>query len=139
MIPFEAEFPLAGKWKLTSCETSRPDLPQPASLATTFALKEGLVHYANDVVWSDGRAASVSAVVSLDGSWFPLQGSFLSDSLSLHRLEDGSFEAKTRKGGADVGTTRYTVSSDGQTLTGHWTVKGPFGNVTTLTVISERQ
>lgn len=138
MTPFEAAAPLLGTWRLAKCETSRPDLPQPTSLLTKFAFEEGAIHYSNDSVWSDGRVSKVSAVLQMDGNWYPVEGSLLSDSLSLRRLEDGSFEAKTKKGPAHVGATRYTVSADGQTLLGHWDVTGPGGGKIIWDATSER-
>ena len=139
MTPSKATLPFLGTWLLTKCESSRPDLPHPASGITTFTQEEDAVHYSNDGTWSDGRTAKVSAIVNMDGSWSPVTGSLLSDSLSFRRLEDGSFEAKMKKGGVDVGTSRSTVSADGRVMTAHWEIAGPGGTTISWKTTSERQ
>ena len=139
MTPSKARLPFLGTWRLTKCESSRPDLPHPTSGITTFTQKEDAVHYSNDGVWSDGRPAKVSAVLQMDGNWSPVTGSLLADSLSFRSLGDGSFEAKMKKGGVDVGTSRSTVSAVGRIMTGHWEVVGPGGTSLTWKTTSERQ
>lgn len=139
MTPSKAPLPFLGTWKLTTCESSRPDLPHPASSITTFTQEEDAIHYQSDGVWSDGRVAKVTAILQMDGSWCPVTGSLLTDSLSFQRLEGATFEAKMRKGGVDVGTTRSTVSPDGRTMTGHWELVGIGGVTVTWNTTSERQ
>ncbi len=128
-----------GTWKLATCESSRPDLPHPTSGLITFTQEEDAIHYSNDGVWSDGRTTKVTAILQMDGSWCPVTGSMIADSLSFSHLDDGLFEGKMRKGGLDVGTTRSEVSADGQTLTGHWELVGPGGATITWETTSERQ
>ncbi|MGD1098599.1 MAG: hypothetical protein ABSB35_42300 [Bryobacteraceae bacterium] len=101
-------------------------------------MKEDAIHYSSDGVWSDGRAAKVTAVLQMDGSWCPVAGSMLTDSLSF-QIDGGSFGGKMRKGGVDVGTSRSTVSADGRTMTGHWELVGPGGTTVTWNTTSERQ
>jgi hypothetical protein len=120
-------------------ESSRPDLPHPTSATATFTQEDDGIHYTSDGVWSDGRTSKVSAVLELDGNWCPVTGSFLADSLSFRRLEDGSFETKMKKGGDEVGATRATVSADGRTLTGRWDFVGPDGAILTWNTTHERQ
>lgn len=139
MTPSKAPLPFLGTWKLMKCETSRPDLPHPASGITTFTEEEDAIRYTNDGVWSDGRTSKVTADLLLDGTWCQVTGSLLVDSLSFRHLEDGSFEAKMKKGGVDVGTTRSKVSADGRSSTGHWEILGPDGTTVTWTTTSERQ
>jgi hypothetical protein len=138
MTPSKAPLPFLGTWKLTKCESSRPDLPHPTSSVTTFTQEQDAIHYHSDGVWSDGRAAKVTAVLQMDGSWCPVTGSLLADSLSF-QIEGGSFGGKMRKRGVDVGTTRSTVSADGRTMTGHWELVGPGGVTVTWNTTSERQ
>ena len=120
-------------WKLVKCESSRPDLPHPTGGLTTFTQDDQGIHYRNEGIWSDGRTIKVHATLQLDGTWCPVTGSVLSDSLSLRRLDDVSLEVKMRKGGADVGTNHTTVSGDGLTLTSHWEFPNPDGAVTWTT------
>ena len=139
MTPSKAPLPFLGTWKLTKCESSQPDLPHPTSGITTFTQEKDAVHYSNDGVWSDGRKAKVTAVLQMDGTWCPVKGSLLADSLSIRRLENGSLEAKMRKGGVDVGSSRSTYSADGRIMTGHWEIVGPGGKTVTWKMTSERQ
>jgi hypothetical protein len=140
MTPSKAPIPFLGTWKLTKCETSHPDLPHPTSGTTTFTQgQDGAIHYSNDGVWSDGRTPKVTADIQLDGTWCPITGSLVTDSVSFRHLGDGSLEVRMRKGGADVGTNRSTYSADGRTMTGHWQFSGPGGSVITWTTTSERQ
>jgi hypothetical protein len=139
MTPSKAPLPFLGTWKLAKCESSRPDLPHPTSGITTFTQEEDAIHYSNDGVWSDGRTTKVSAVLQLDGNWCPLTGSMLADSLSFRRLEDGSFEAKGKRDGVDVLTSRSRVSADGRTMTGYWELVGPDGATITWETTSDRQ
>jgi hypothetical protein len=104
MTPSKAPLPFLGTWKLKKCETSHPELPHPTSGITTFTQEKDAIHYSNDGVWSDGRNAKVTADLQADGAWYPVKGSLIADSLSI-RLENGSLEAKMRKGGVDVGKT----------------------------------
>lgn len=139
MTPSKAPLPFLGTWKLMKCETSHPGLPHPVSGITAFTQDEDAIHYSNDGIWSDGRVAKTTAELLLDGTWLPVTGSFLVDSLSLRRLDDGSLEVKMRKGGADVGLNRSKVSTDGRTLTGVWEILGPDGATVKWTTTSERQ
>jgi len=139
MTPSKAPLPILGTWRLTKCESSRRDLPHPTSGITTFTQVGDAVHYSNEGVWSDGRSAKVSAIFQMDGSWRPVTGSLRADSLRFRRLGDGSFEAKMKKGGVDVGTSRSTVSADGRTMTGHWEIVGASGTSLTWETTSERQ
>ena len=135
MAPSKASLAFLGTWKLVKCECSQPNLPHPISGITTFTEEEDAIHYSNDGAWSNGRTVKVSADLQLDGNWHPVTGSALADSLSFLSLEDGSFEAKMKRGGVDTGISRSTVSEDGRTLTGLWDIIGPDTWITT----SERQ
>jgi hypothetical protein len=139
MTPSKAPLPFLGTWKLTKFESSHPNLPHPTSGITTFAPEKDAIHYSAETVWSDGRKTKTEALLQTDGTWCPATGSILADSLSIRVHENGSFEAKMRKGGADVGSTRSTYSADGRTSTAHWQFTGPGGITVTWTTTSERQ
>jgi len=139
MTPSKAPLSFLGTWKLANVECSRPDLPHPTSGLTTFTQEEDGIHYSADSTWSDGRTTNVSAVLQLDGTWSPVTGSQLVDSLSFKGREDGSFEAKGMKGGVHSVTTRATYSQDGRTSTAHWELAGPNGTTITWETTSERQ
>jgi hypothetical protein len=139
MTPSKAPLPFLGTWKLTKCESSHPDLPHPASGITTFTQEEDAIHYGAETTWSDGRTVKASALLKLDGTWCPVTGSQVADSLSLRLLENGAPDVKMRKGGADVGKTHSTYSANGRTMTGHWEITGPGGKTITWTTTSERQ
>jgi len=139
MTPAKAPLPFLGTWKLTSCETSHPDLPHPTTGIATFTQKDDGIHYTNEGVWSDGRTSKVSAVLQMDGSWCPISDSLVADSISFRQLDDYAGEARMKKGGADVGITRSLISADGRTMSGHWELLGPGGVAVTWKTTSERQ
>lgn len=139
MTPSKAPLPFLGTWKLSKCESSRPDLPHFVSGITIFTQKADGIHYSNDGVWSDGRSSKVSYITQLDGNWCPVVGSTITDSVSLRREEDGSLESRMKKGGVDVGTVRATISPDGRTMTGHWEFSGPGGTTITWKTTADRQ
>ena len=139
MTPAKAPLPFLGTWKLTKCEPSRPDLPHPVSGITKTTQEKDGIHMSSDGTWSDGRVVKMSAVYQMDGKWYPVTGSFVADSVNVRRLDDVSAEAKLRKGGADVGTQRITVSADGRTLTAHVEIVGPGGTTITWKTTSQRQ
>jgi hypothetical protein len=139
MTPAQAPLPLVGIWKLTSAATSHPELPHPESSVTTFAQEEDGIHYTAETVWSDGRTTKSQSVLQLDGNWYPVTGSALSDSLSVRPLDDRSLVAEMWRDGAISGGIRTTVSPDGQTMTGHWEMVGPGGAVITWLTMSRRQ
>jgi len=137
MTPAKAPLPFLGTWKLTSCESSHPDMPHPASGTTTFTEEKGSIRYRSKTVWSDGRKTSVQAILKLDGSWCPITGSLIADSISVESIPNG-LVAKLRKADVDTGTTRSTVSSDGRTTNGVWEMVGPGGIAMTWKTTSAR-
>ena len=139
MTPAKAPLPFLGTWKLTKCEPARPDLPHPVSGITTSTQEDDGIHLNNEGTWSDGRAVKMSIVYQMDGGWYPVAGSLVADSVSVRRLDELSFEAKLRKGGADVGTQITTVSADGRTLTAQVQLVGPSGSAIGWKTTSERQ
>jgi len=138
MTPAKAPLPMIGTWKLTKCESSRPDLPHPISGTTTFAQEQDGIRYRNAGVWSDGRTSNVHALIRMDGSWCPITGSLVADEISVRLLDDGSMEATTRKGGNHTGSVRSAISSDGKTQTGQWEMVGPGGEKVTWKTTSTR-
>ena len=97
------------------------------------------LHLTGEQVWSDGRTVKINTVYQMDGKWYPVTGSPIADSVSAKRLDDGSIEAKLRKGGADAGTNRTAVSADGRTLTADADLVGPGGTRLKWKVTSQRQ
>ena len=139
MTPSKAPLPFLGTWKLTKCEPTRPDLPHPVSGTTKATQEDDGIHLNSEGTLSDGRAQKMSIVYQMDGSWYPVIGSLMADSVSVRRVDDFSAEAKLRKGGADVGTQITTVSADGRTLTAQVELVGPGGAAIAWKSTSERQ
>jgi len=137
MTPAKAPLPFLGTWNFTKCETSHPDLPYPVAGITTFAEEDGLIHYSAETTWSDGRTSSAQAVLRLDGSWCPITGSQLADTISISPTADG-LSVRIRKAGADIGTTSSKVSPDGRTMNGGWELAGPGGVAITWKTTSTR-
>jgi hypothetical protein len=139
MTPSKAPLRFLGTWQMTQCETSRPELPHPTSGITTFTQQEDSIQYENETRWSDGRNSKVTASLRLDGSWCPVSGSVLADSVSFERQDDSTFSVRMKKNGADAGSNRTTISSTGRTMTGQWEIKGTDGGIISWKMTSERQ
>lgn len=127
MTPAKAPLPFLGAWTLTECISSNSALPYPTSGIATFTQEEDGIHYSNDSVWSDGRTTKSTVVLRLDGSWCPVTGGVLHDSINLRNLESGALEFKMRKSGVDVGSCLARVSADTRTLTADWEFVSPGG------------
>ncbi|HTW65624.1 MAG TPA: hypothetical protein VME17_13435 [Bryobacteraceae bacterium] len=126
MTPAKAPLPFLGTWKLTKCESSHPNLPHPVAGTTTFTQEQDSIRYENEGMWSDGTKTNTHAVLTPGGSWCPVVGSLLADSLSIEIIPNG-LAARMRKGGVEVGTTRATVAADGRTMNSEWEIARPGG------------
>ncbi|MDE3195736.1 MAG: hypothetical protein KGN84_05300 [Acidobacteriota bacterium] len=130
--------PIAGSWKLLTVTTSHPDLPHPKSALTVFAASPDGLRYKAETTWSDGRATVAEADFKLDGSWSPVTGSPLADSVSLHAIDERNYEAALRKSGVESGRNKIRISSDGQTMLTEWELIVPGGPTIHLKTIFER-
>jgi hypothetical protein len=59
MTPSKAPLPFLGAWKLTTTESSRPDLPHPASGLTTFTQEEDDHAVPEDLMQASAVIASI--------------------------------------------------------------------------------
>ena len=139
LTPSKAPLRFLGTWRITKVETSRPDLPHPTTGVTTFTQEADHVHYEAETTWSDGTRSKVTAALRTDGSWCPVIGSLIADTVSFQRVDDSSFSVNMKKQGLDVGTNHTTISATGRTMTGSWEVKAPDGTKVTWKMSSERQ
>lgn len=139
MTPAKSPYPFIGTWKLTSCETSHPNLPYPKSSLTTFAHQKDGIHYRAESTWSDGRETSVHGVFAVDGTWGPVTGSAIADFVSLRIMDDGSTEGRMKKDGREAGRSHTTVSADRTTMHTTWEIVGPGGVNVTWKTVSARQ
>jgi hypothetical protein len=137
MTPAKAPLPLLGLWKLTKCETSRPELPHPTAGTAEFIQQEDGVHYINHSLWSTGQNNKSTVTFQLDGNWYPVTGALMHDSLSCQHLPDGSFEFKMRKGEANIGVCHSRT--DRNLITAHWEFFLPGGSTVTWETTSELQ
>lgn len=138
MTPSRAPLRFLGTWRVTQCESSRPDLPFPKSGIASFTQEGEAVYYENETTWSDGRFSRVTALLRLDGSWCSVTGSALADSASLQSNGD-SFSVQMQNQGKEAGTNRTTVSSSGRTMVSSWELPTPDGDKMVWKVTSERE
>jgi hypothetical protein len=138
MTPSRAPLRFLGTWRVTQSDSSRPDLPYPKSGLTTFTQEADSVHYEAETLWSDGCSSQVKATLKLDGSWCPVTGSSVADSVSF-RADGDSFDVEMRKHNAEAGTNRTTISSTGRTMTTRWEIPCPDGETIVWKTASERQ
>ena len=139
MTPAKSPYPFLGTWRLTSCETSHPNLPHPKSSVTTFAEQKDGIQYRADTTWSDGRTTTAHGVFAIDGGWSAVTGSAIADSVSLRILDDGSIEGRLKKHDRETGRSETTVSADRTTMHTLWEVTVPGGVAITWNTTSIRQ
>ena len=139
MTAARATLPLSGLWKLTKCESSRPELPHPTAGTAEFTQHDDGIHYINHSEWSHGQITESRVVFHFDGNWYPVAGALMFDSMSGQHLPDGSFEIKMRKGEANFGGCRCRVSPDAKLLTADWELVLPGGVAVTWKTTSEQQ
>jgi hypothetical protein len=72
----------------------------------------------------------------VDGKDYPFNGSYAYDTVSLKRIDDHTIEQTMKRGGEVIAVSRFTVSSDGHTLTEVATNKQ---TNRTSTFVSEKQ
>ncbi len=138
MTPSRAPLRFLGTWRIKQCESSQPELAHPTSGVTSFTQEGDVVHYENQSTWSDGRSSQVSASLRLDGSWCPVNGSSLTDSVSF-RSNGDSFEATMRQQDKPAGSNRTRVSPTGRTMTSEWEIPTPDGQTIVWKMIFERE
>jgi hypothetical protein len=111
--------PLVGTWKLNVTKSKFDPGPAPKSMTRTVEAQGDGVKYTFDGVSADGKPVAYGFAVTFDGKDNPIMGSMPSgaDTISAKRIDSNKFEATLKKGGKVIGTSKVTVSKDGNVTT----------------------
>jgi hypothetical protein len=137
---FSQANPIVGDWKLnTSKSKSSKGLPQQQ---TTHAEPSGDgVKSTTQATSAAGKSTSYTWTANFDGKDYPISGDAPSgaDTIAINRTNANTFDAKLKKGGKVVQTTKTVYSKDGKTRT--QMVKGTdeHGKQTSSTLVYEKQ
>ncbi len=136
-IAADAPDPVIGTWKLNTAKSTGPTLPK-SETRTYAASSDGIV-----LTWkrvgADGKESSVSTTFKYDGKDYPVTGSPDFDALNAKRVDAHTIESTQKRMGKIVGTTKRTVSKDGKTLTLASKLTNATGEVTSTTLVYDRQ
>jgi hypothetical protein len=119
-----AQSPFDGTWKIDMSSVQWPAKPD------VVLLQNGMY---------ECKTCVPPVNVKADGTDQKVTGDPYSDTLSVRVIDDHNVESTSKKGGKVVGTTKMSVSSDGNTVTGNWTDSGnPSGGPQTGTYTEKR-
>ena len=129
--------PVVGTWKLNTAKSTGAAVPK--SETRTYATSAAGIVLTYKRVGADGKEVSVKVTYKYDGKDYPVTGSPDFDTLSVKRVVGNIFEATQKLKGKPVGTTTRSVSKDGKTLTLVRRGTDAKGQVTTTTLVFDRQ
>jgi hypothetical protein len=101
-----AQSPFDGTWKLDMSSVQWPEKPE------VYLLQNGTY---------ECKTCVPPINIKADGADQNVTGDPYSDTLAVKVIDDHNIETTSKKGGKVVGTGKESVSSDGDTLTVHWT------------------
>lgn len=134
-----ADLTLAGSWKLNRAK-SRFSIGQvPKSLLITIEAEPNGLRYTSKSVTAEGRELGMTYSAKFDGKEYPIPNNERYDSISWTKVDNRTFLSATKKGGQQVGSTKYVVSPDGKTFTRTGTAKREGGDINQYTELFERQ
>jgi hypothetical protein len=125
-----------GAWKLNTAKSTGN---VPKSETRTYAASADGIVLDYHRVGADGKESSVHATVKYDGKDYPATGSPDFDALSVKRVGVNTVEGTQKRMGKVVGTSTRTVSKDGKTLTLISRRANDKGEMTTTTLVYDRQ
>jgi len=119
-----AQSPFDGTWKMDPSTIQYPKKPD------VYLLQNGMY---------DCKTCVPPIHVKADGTDQKLSGDPYADTLSVKVIDDRNIETTAKKDGKVVGTTKRSVSSDGNTLTVDWAYSGnPSGGTQTGNYTNKR-
>lgn len=133
----QASDPAIGSWKLNTAKSTGATVPK--SETRTYAASADGIVLDYHRVGADGKESSVHATIKYDGKDYPVTGSPDFDALSAKRAGVNIIEGTQKRAGKIVGTSTRTVSKDGKTLTLISRRANDKGEMTTTTLVYDRQ
>jgi len=105
-----------GLWEF-SPEASRLASPSPHEWTQHITIAGDDVRVIEDIVFADGKHATVTVKARLDGSDYPVDGSPVADAIAYTRINARCVTAAAKLRGRPTFEETAVVSDDGQTLT----------------------
>lgn len=129
--------PVVGTWKLNTAKSSGANVPKSETRTYTDSGAGLTIHYQR--VMADGKAISVQVTYKTDAKDYPVTGSPAYDSVSARRIASNTVEITQKLKGKVVGNTMRSLSRDGKTLTLSGRATDAKGQMTTTTLVFDRQ
>lgn len=129
--------PALGTWKLNATKSSGTSVPRSETRTYAASAKGILLTYTR--VGADGKESSIKATFKYDGQDHPVTGSTDFDAVSVKRIGRNIVESIMKRGGKPVGTSTRSISADGKTLTLVTRGTDAKGQMTTATLVYDRQ
>jgi hypothetical protein len=129
--------PVVGTWKLNTAKSSGANVPKSETRTYTASAAGLTIHYQR--VTADGKEISVQATYKPDAKDYPVTGSPAYDSVNVKRIASKTVEITQKLKGKVVGTTMRSLSRDGRTLTLSGRAADAKGQMTTTTLVFDRQ
>ena len=129
--------PVIGTWKLNTGKSTGAAVPR--SETRTYAASADGLTLSYKRVGADGKEISVKATYKYDGKDYPVTGSPDFDALSVKRVGPNIVEGTQKHKGKIVSTTTRTLSRDRKTLTLMTRRADAKGQMTTATLVYDRQ
>jgi len=119
-----AQSPFDGTWKVDMSSAQFPTKPD------VYLLQNGMY---------ECKTCVPSINIKADGTDQKVSGDPYQDTMSVKVIDDRNVETTSKKDGKIVGTSKNSVSSDGDTLTVNWTYSGnPTGGTQTGSFAAKR-
>jgi len=115
--------PVLGAWHLNLAKSRYDPGPPPKSQTRIYREESGGIKAIVITVHKNGNSDTVHYPASYDGKEHPVSGSPDTDGILMKRVDEYTAESLLTHAGNTIGTSRRTVSRDGQTMT--ITFKGP--------------
>ena len=116
----QGELPRAwlGTWQLNVAKsTSVGPFPYRRGTRRISATADGTITIVDDLVRIRGGVLHLEWTGKFDGLDYPVQGVEVVLASAYRRLDDRAWELRQKIDGEPVATVRFTISSDGKTLT----------------------
>ena len=118
--------PVLGTWHLNVAKSRYDPGPPPKSVTRTYQMDKGEMRAIVVTVYKNGNTDTVYYPATYDGKEHPVSGAPDRDGIVMKKINDYTAESLITHAGKTIGTSRRTVSADGQSMT--ITFKGSAAN-----------
>ncbi len=108
--------PFTGIWKL-NLSKSKLAARQPRSQTGHIAVDGPTIRIREDVVNEDGTELQITVDAKLDGTFYPVTGTPMADSVAYLRVDRHTITGKAMKNGELINEEKAVVAEDGRSMT----------------------